>query len=142
MHWGRERREGRLEWIHDICDKLCFMEGSVLPRELELDLWCARTMGEGVYDISLTGMRGLVGEWTEVGVTADVHQDAMLWTTHQLTHDFRTVKKVIMYLWKDTVKYERRCRSAHGYIIRNHNMEVESYSTRALSGSYVLIPEW
>lgn len=142
LAFRRHRRERLVAWIGHICDKLELMDGPVLPRMLALDLWRVRTPTELPYALALAGIRGLVGVWSGMGVTADVHRDAILWTMRQLPVDYQTAKKATMPFWSDTVRYERRCRSAHGYFIPYHNVEVESWAPRALGGHYVRIPGW
>lgn len=76
---------------------------------------------EAVYAQVLGAMRGLIEEWAGFGVTADVHGDAVLWTSLRLPADYRTAKKATKPFWADTMRYERRCSSEYGYFVLYHN---------------------
>lgn len=76
--------------MEHLCEKIALLEGPLIPRELGMDLWRARTVDETVYAQDLCAMRGLIEVWSGLGVTADEHADAMLWTSRRLPEDYRT----------------------------------------------------
>lgn len=65
-------------------------------------------MGEEYYATALTGVRGIVEVWNAEGVTADVRESGILWTSNILRNDYRTEKKENIPFWSDTVRYEWR----------------------------------
>lgn len=83
----------------------------------------------------LGGMRGLSEVWTGFGITADVLANAVVWTRRRFIGEYRTAKKETMLFRSYTVRYVRRWRSEYGYFVLYHNIEVERYTTGALSGA-------
>lgn len=55
-------------------------------------------------DLSLSGISGLIEEWTAMGVGADVKGQAILWIPRQLPADYKTDKKAKVYFWAGTVR--------------------------------------
>lgn len=81
------------------------LQGSALPRGLHLDLWRARCEAGSVYSFSLSEMRGLIEEWTALGVNADLHEHAVLWMRWRLPVDYKTAKKARIDFGADTVRH-------------------------------------
>lgn len=99
------------EYMEHIEAKLEVMGRPRFPSAVNFDIWTFCSVFYVTYSMALFGVRGLVFVWTQFGVTADVHGDAVLWHQRLLATDYRTSKKVEVPFWSNTVRYERRGRS-------------------------------
>lgn len=102
-----------------------------------MDMWCARSPEEGVFARELHRLRGIIGAWYGLRVTADMNEEAVLWTSRRLPGHYRTLKMATLLFWPESVRYERRSRSAVGNFVLYHNLEVVSWEYEVLTGRYV-----
>lgn len=49
-----------------------------------------------MYAPSMSGMRGLLEEWTAMGFNADVNEQAVLWLHSWLSAAYKTAKKAMI----------------------------------------------
>lgn len=59
-----------------------------------------------MYDLYLSDIRGLIEEWTAIGVNADVHGNAVLRMHQRLPADYESAKQATIYFWADTMRNE------------------------------------
>jgi len=142
--WGKpnRRRATRRDIVIAVADKLRIMSGPLLPGSLTFDLWCYRTIKEVGYVQAMHALRATVQSWTELGVNADVHVDAIMWPEAMSLSNYRTIKKAGDQYWGDLVRLERRSRSEYGYFLLWHNVESHSVNPLAFRDRYVPVPSW
>lgn len=76
-----------------------------------------------MYSLSLSGMRGLIEEWTGMGDNEDAYAPAVLWMHRRITNDYETSKKATMLFWTDNMLDEHRSGTESGYFVLYHNMK-------------------
>ena len=129
-------------YVKAVAAKLKMLTGPALPVEWGADLWKARVPQEEEYVRGMFSLKELVGVWQTMGVTSDVHRDAIIWVTQLLPSNYKSLKKSGITFWVDTVRYERRCRMETGVFVLWHQPEADSMNDDALLERFVTVPSW
>ncbi|CAN8069268.1 unnamed protein product [Agarophyton chilense] len=109
-----------------------FISTILLPQDLQLDNWKARTDGEGYWDIE-TLVEVDVSGWR--GVRA-----ALCFQQPLLRAEFRFLRKRDIPYWYYP-RLERRTRSRLGYLVPYQMIEIDRIRRNARFGRYIGIPE-
>lgn len=138
----RDRQNG--ESLHDARSamaRLAFQRMSrtlsdvPIPPALQLDLGLYRTDGEISYaerlsQLDVSRWRGFFGPDT----------GALCWTRPIILAEFRYIRKGSRGNFKESIRFERRCRRRFGYMVPYQSVEAQRFHPRHLQGRYVRIP--
>ena len=104
--------------------------------EFILDTWMFRTEGESSYGANLMAFNA-----DRYRGSPTVSQDCLLWERPVLRAEFRYLRKRDNTVFWDMLRWERRARSRHGYLLAYQMIEVDRIRRNRLHNRYVSIPQ-
>lgn len=142
--WLRARLEPDpwIPFVEAVRLKVSYLRGPFFHFRDGIDLWRARNDREAGYVRQMLGLRGLIQAWESMEIVPAVHPAGILCSEKLLPDDYRDARKANSSFWSDTVRFERRFRSEHGYFIFWHDIEANCLLPAALEGRYVPVPPW